>query len=81
MRRFESCHRGVKRSRAVTLSVTLMLTATLLGACNDDDDCDDESLPRIEWTQGMRQVDVGQAAPETLPAKGGFGTRMDDCGG
>ena len=71
----------MKRSQKVALGFTAMLAATLLLACegNDDDDCDDESMSQGVWTREAPAVPTETlAAP---PATGGFGTHLSSCGG
>lgn len=77
----------MKRSSAVKLGITAALAATLLacGLGDDDDDCDDddESLRqiRIVHTSSVR-ADLPQThVSGALPASGGFGTHLADCGG
>lgn len=73
----------MKRSRAVTLGITAVLAATLLGACDhDDDDCEDESMQqiRIVYASSVRK-DIPVHVSGPLPASGGFGTHLADCGG
>jgi hypothetical protein len=75
----------MKRSSAVKLGITAALAATLL-ACGlgDDDDCDDDddSLRqiRIVHTSSVRK-DIPVHVSGALPASGGFGTHLADCGG
>ncbi len=59
-----------------------MLAASLSGCLGDDDDCDDESLRQIRIVDNGDHVALQQVTSvPTLPASGGFGTHLADCGG
>lgn len=68
------------------MGVTLALAATLLacGLSDDDDDCDDddESLRQIRIVHASSvRKDIPVHVSGALPASGGFGTHLADCGG
>lgn len=75
----------MKRSRVVTLGLTVTLATMLAcGPGDDDDDCGDDN----ESLRPIRMVHVGTVrevpAPhvsDSLPTSGGFGTHLADCGG
>ena len=73
----------MKRSAAAKLGLVLTLTATLL-ACTlgeGDDDCDDESLRQVVPVHQGDLVLAAQQHDAMLPASGGFGAHLADCGG